>query len=146
MQYYTRSFSQSFSAGLLRYEAKKMKIFPTMEQLSAMSMHQLRSLDISSGDEELMVQTVINAKLDSQPVATPSQIRVPDIKNGEEESYWQNKIDEEKTRLQPVQVKLESIVPDATLVHDLTPIETKRFCDKCDSKGVRHKKICPSYK
>jgi hypothetical protein len=22
----------------------------------------------------------------------------------------------------------------------------KRFCDQCDSKGVRHKKVCPLYK
>lgn len=23
--------------------------------------------------------------------------------------------------------------------------EVKRFCDQCDSKGVRHKKVCPKY-
>lgn len=23
---------------------------------------------------------------------------------------------------------------------------TKPFCDKCDSKGIRHKKICPNFK
>ena len=24
--------------------------------------------------------------------------------------------------------------------------EVKKFCDSCDSKGVRHKKVCPKYK
>lgn len=26
------------------------------------------------------------------------------------------------------------------------PKEKKRFCDSCDSKGVRHKKVCPKVK
>lgn len=41
----------------------------------------------------------------------------------------------------PVEVPVEKPVETVE-----TPVEKKRFCEQCDSKGVRHKKECPLYK
>ena len=124
-----------------------MNKFPSMQELYAMPLSRLRTLDINNSEEEAMVQTVINAKVQNSPAPVPFKpIHVPDIKNGEEEQYWQKLVDEQKEEMRPKPVSMEQIVPDASLVQEIKPIEpvVKRFCEHCDSKGVRHKKTCPT--
>ena len=95
-----------------------------------------------------MVQTAINAKIQNSPApALSEKFYVPDIKTGEEEAHWQAIVDAKRESLKPKAVSMEQIVPDANQVADIqTTVEPviKRFCEQCDSKGVRHKKDCPT--
>ena len=120
----------------------------------AMPLHRLKMLDIQSAEEEAMVQTAINAKIQNSPApALSEKFHVPDIKTGEEEAHWQAIVDAEREKLKPPSISMEQIIPDATQVADIEVVSepsepselvVKRFCEHCDSKGVRHKKGCPT--
>ena len=59
--------------------------------------------------------------------------------------YIQNKQAEKVLEIVKEEVK-EVIVTPTVVTVDTTKGEIiKPFCDKCDSKGVRHKKVCPLY-
>jgi hypothetical protein len=121
-----------------------MKNFPSMEELMAMPLYRLKLLDISTAEEEAMVQTAINAKVQNSPAPSLNKpLHIPDIKTVEEEKYWQGVVDAEREKLRPQAVSMEQIVPDASQVADMPEVK-KRFCEHCDSKGVRHKKVCPT--
>lgn len=67
----------------------------TRDELSAMPIRRLRNLDIRDGDEEKLVQEIVDAKLAKMPPErTVYRKDVPDIKNAEEEAKWQKVIDE----------------------------------------------------
>jgi len=75
--------------------------FPTTEALASMSLKQLREIDITSVDEEKIVQKEINVRLASMPLENPTKpesLKVPDIKTPEEEAKWQKKLDEENAK------------------------------------------------
>jgi hypothetical protein len=108
-----------------------MKNFPSMEELMAMPLYRLKLLDISTAEEEAMVQTAINAKVQNSPAPSLNKpLRIPDIKTGEEEKHWQGIVDAEREKLRPRPINPE--------------VKVKRFCEQCNSRGVRHKKDCPT--
>ena len=137
-------------------------------ELEAMPLKVLRNLDISTPDEERMIQDIILSKsVLSQPVVKFNTKLVPDIKSPEDEKVWQDKIDKFNDEHTPVEAKIaeaekvlektveeiavempkdtsDLVTPTVVTVKDGKII--KPFCDKCDSKGVRHKKNCPNIK
>ena len=132
----------------------------TREELNKMTDKQLLNLDITTKEEEAMIQEIRNSRITTttQPVKFNHAI-IPDIKNPTQESEWQEKVNEFNSKNTPVEAKivqaekiLETVktevqsipVPENITVPEPTPRpQTVPFCDSCDSKGVSHKKICP---
>ena len=145
--------------------------FPSRDRLVGMSLERLRLVDVHDKEEELLLQEIVNSKLAVlPPQGEANRSDVPDIKTPEQEAEWQAKIDERnaaiKNRYAPAPDSTagapNSDVPIIT-ADALKPAQTfaelpvlgevpgdatvaKRFCDQCDSKGVRHKKECPLFK
>lgn len=141
-----------------------MQKFPTMEELSTMSIKKLRLLDIMDAQQEAMVQIVINSKVLTQPVSREIKTSdVPNIRDGETEKKWQIILDERREAIRPKTVSMNAIVPDGEVVipiveesevlpailekvEEVPVIETfpvtERWCNNCDSKGGRHRKDC----
>ena len=110
-------------------------------ELERMPLSYLRNIDIRTVDEEKLVQSVINAKLAAQPVPIvqqPLPSSETDHMTIEKEHELQAKIDavneENRKRLQ---ASVEALVEKTEV-----KTETKKFCEFCASKGVRHLKIC----
>lgn len=139
----------------------------TKEELMKMPLKIVRGLDIRTADEEALIQEVVNSRASiAQPVVKFNQI-VPDIKTAEQEQEWQKKIDKFNEENTPIEAKIvnaekmlegvkeiiETVQVAPTEVPPVVPTVVtvsngeiiKPFCDKCDSKGVRHKKVCPLY-
>lgn len=127
-----------------------------------MSLKSLKALDITTVEEEKMIQEIMLSKATTVPVKVKFNEIVPDIKTKEDEEIWQAKIDDFKKKNTPIEAQIadankvldevqKEIVIEIPLnaertgdegkVIDLTP----RFCETCTSKGVRHKKECPKY-
>jgi hypothetical protein len=80
----------------------------TKEQLMEMPLNKLKLIDISSKEEEALVQAVINLKTIDIPPQTPVyNLDVPDIKTAEEEAKWQKIMDDRRAGLKP-QVEVKS--------------------------------------
>ena len=80
----------------------------TKEQLMEMPLNKLKLIDISSKEEEALVQAVINLKtIDIPPQTTVYNLDVPDIKTAEEEAKWQKIMDDRRAGLKP-QVEVKS--------------------------------------
>ena len=114
-----------------------------------MSITRLRSLDVKDREEESLVQEVVNSKFMAK-VPEVYKLDIPDIKTPEEEALWQAKVDErvhkvkEKMGLLDVaDIEVPEVVTDSNVPEDMTlDSKTDRFCEFCDSKGVRHLKSC----
>ncbi len=128
----------------------------TEEQLMEMPMKFLRQLDIQNVDEEKLVQKVLNARFKDMPAVTPMNFSSSETDNltVEKEKELQAKIDARNARLK---AQLEGEEPESAPLPDpteeddepLTPEADKtttaikaKFCNYCDSKGVRHKLAC----
>jgi len=135
----------------------------TRAQLMTLPIHRLRNLDISTIEEEKMVQEVVNLRVRTAPVKEQIFRRdIPDIKTKEEEEKWQAIVDQRYDELKdkrtadtdenigdPFSEPIGDPVPQLDAIGTLpeAPVAVlKTFCDSCDSKGVRHKKICPKAK
>ena len=80
----------------------------TKEQLMELPLAKLKLIDISSKEEEALVQAVINLKtIDIPPQTTVYNLDVPDIKTAEEEAKWQKIMDDRRAGLKP-QVEVKS--------------------------------------
>ena len=80
----------------------------TKEQLMEMPLNKLKLIDISSKEEEALVQAVINLKtIDIPPQTTVYNLDVPDIKTSAEEAKWQKIMDDRRAGLKP-QVEVKS--------------------------------------
>lgn len=106
-----------------------------------MPISQLRALDIRTKEEELLVQEVLNEKLQYEPKVDLNKVtfssQETDRLTPEIERELQAKIDGSVTH--------ETIVIDDEIevaVPTTEVVESNKFCDFCDSKGVRHKKNC----
>lgn len=138
-----------------------MNKFPTMSELAGMSLPRIRLLDIQTAEQEAMVQVVVNQKVQHQPIESHVYTRdVPNIMNGTDEAKWQKILDERREKAVPKMVSMAEIIPDgeveipeieefeehvkdAVMDNPFKGTETKsRFCEFCDSRGVRHKKDC----
>ena len=113
----------------------------------------LRMLDLSSPEEEKLVQDVLDEKLMDAPLEVNLDgIHIPDITTPEEEAKYQAKIDERESKMrasrfeskvEEEKAELEKIQEEITKETPLTVAEVKTaFCLHCDSKGVRHKSNC----
>lgn len=107
----------------------------TREKLMEMPIFQLRGLDIKTKEDELLVQEVLNEKLQNEPRANNNRVlssektdRLTPLK----EKELQAQLDGE-----PVSEPIAS-----EPVVDLPKPTNSKFCEFCDSKGVRHKKNC----
>lgn len=135
----------------------------TEQQLMDMPMKFLRNLDIETGEDEKLVQRVLNTRLKDMPVENPVVFpsSVTDNMTIEKERELQARIDARNSRMK-AQLKTDEEIPQIDEVEsqplpDPTeePKETEpttevdvvkdRFCELCDSKGVRHKKECSLY-
>ncbi len=94
-----------------------MRNFPTVEELAAMPISRLRTLDIQSSNEEALVQIVINEKVKAAPVEVPQLVIHEDIRTKEDELAWQAKVDERNERLRPkeISVALDGLEEDLPL-------------------------------
>lgn len=138
----------------------------TKEELNKMSDKQLLSLDITTKEEEAIIQEIRNSRI--TPVTNVVKFdnsKVPDFKSPQEESEYQKKIDEfykqnipveaqiaqAKKALELINTEVGEVTQTPTVaqvqevVEQIQKIEPTivPFCDSCDSKGVSHKKVCP---
>lgn len=127
------------------------QLFPTIEQLRTMPMPHIRGLNIVTKEQENLVQSVINERLEKRPVSRP--IKTSDvplhIKSKEEELKWQKILDERRAQAQVQPVALSEEARLETKVTELqeqkATIEAtipQKFCDFCTSKGKIHKLDC----
>lgn len=129
----------------------------------------LRAIDIDTPDEEKIVSEVMNRKLAGLP--PERKIQINDIihqmnleraMTPELEDKYQKMIDERMAKervlipesISEQEVNLDSVLATPAAEHSTAttsdvivetpePVEiTSRFCNSCDSKGVRHKKGC----
>ncbi len=98
----------------------------------------LRMLDVQDKDEEDILQDVLDYKLSFRPAETVkiNTAYIPDIKTPEEEAKWQKIIDE-KVKPKPYATQNQRTIQESFSID-----KNERFCEFCDSKGVRHKKDC----
>lgn len=93
----------------------------------------LRNIDVVDGEEEKLLQEVIDAKVQIAPPVRPiNRSDVPDIKTAEEEAKWQAIIDQRVADTMPKKPEMPVKQED-----DFRP-----FCQFCTSLGYRHKKNC----
>lgn len=120
----------------------------------------LTNLDISTPEEEKMIQEIVLARtIVPATLEKFNQRLVPDIKNPEQEKEWQNKIDKFNSENTPIEAKIVraekvleeikiEVVSEKLAVPEVVTVKNgeivKPFCDQCSSKGVRHKKECPT--
>lgn len=72
-----------------------MTIKVTKDELRKMSIYEIKGFDISSKEEEDMIQEILNEKFSkAPPVVKFDYSKVPDITNAEQEAEWQKKIDD----------------------------------------------------
>lgn len=137
-----------------------------MDDLRGMPLNKLRHLDIRTIDQEKMVQRAIDEKMIASPVigkplvfsnAITDKIRTPEQEHelqlqidAHNESLRQQLLKDEaqEDELDPLMpiISDEPAVVEAPTIEDDKAVEVvKGFCDSCDSKGVRHKKVCPKY-
>lgn len=127
-----------------------------------MSIDQLHSQIPYDGDDEKILQEILDARVKPVPM-TDKVFRddVPDIKTKEEEEKWQKIIDERADKikeqafgkevvlednikkLEEEKAKIEAETPPTEPVVE-TVSEKKPWCELCGSMGVRHKKGCPT--
>jgi hypothetical protein len=109
----------------------------TKEQLMEMPLNKLKLIDISSKEEEALVQAVINLKtIDIPPQTTVYNLDVPDIKTSEEEAKWQKIMDDRRAGLKP-QVEVKSDASGIEIKVEQAEVKTvvANKCDKCDFVG-----------
>ena len=109
----------------------------TKEQLMEMPLNKLKLIDISSKEEEALVQAVINLKtIDIPPQTTVYNLDVPDIKTSEEEAKWQKIMDDRRAGLKPqVEVKSDASGIEIKVERaEVKPVVANK-CDKCDFVG-----------
>ena len=116
--------------------------------LSALPLEVLRNIDVESPLEERVLQSIIDKKLKVAPV----QVEInrasdkTDFKSPAEEAEFQKVINERVASARPQEeVKVEASESELeNKVEELKEEKAKldRFCEFCDSKGVRHKKTC----
>jgi hypothetical protein len=116
--------------------------FPTREQLGAMSIDRLRALDIQDGEEEKLVQEILDCKLAASPPVVDIHSNV-DITTKEQEDMIQGELDEKRAKVRArgkkIEIKAETPIETPTEIPAETP---KKFCEFCTSKGGKHKLDC----
>lgn len=107
--------------------------FPTREQLSGMSLNQLRLIDVQEKDEEDLLQEIISLKVAAiPPVAEVFRGDFPDIVTPEQEENYQKIVDERAGI-----VKLETTVEEKVEeIKSPEPIVKENKCPQC-SKVVK---------
>jgi hypothetical protein len=146
--------------------------FPTREELLKMPLSHVRAQDIKTIEQEYLIQEIVNLKLGQQGIDGAMINRTAivrdngkyvDIKTKEQENHFQALIDAETEKLKAKQqtilplseevleAKISEIEKKQEEIKAVTPEivneslsipELKRFCEFCDSKGVRHKLNC----
>lgn len=119
--------------------------------ISSLSLVRLKGIDIDTPEEEKKVSEVIRQKLEGLPAAAKVQINdiihqmnlekqmTPEI-----EAKYQEMIDERTAKAK--NTALAGVGGLSQEVNEEKTVSaTPRFCDLCDSKGVRHKKVCSKY-
>ena len=90
-----------------------------------MPISRLRSLDIKEKEEELLVQEVINEKLQNEPQLDPNKVQFTS-------SQTDNLTPEKEAELQAKMSGQTSVPPNK-----------KRFCEFCEAKGpIKHQNKC----
>lgn len=122
--------------------------FPTLEQLRTMPNAHFKGLNVTTKEQEEMIQQVVNERLLKNPITKPIYTGdVPfAIKSKEEELKWQQILDERRaaSQVKPVEMgkEAELKIEIVELEAKKEALEAKRFCEFCDSKGARHKSNC----
>ncbi|MFA5037063.1 MAG: hypothetical protein WC479_07805 [Candidatus Izemoplasmatales bacterium] len=89
-------------------------------------------------------------------IAEMGALRLADrerVKDSKKKEYANSVLGELKETQEPIKPTFKEEVMAAKQqlkvekeFEDLKKLEEKPWCDKCDSKGVRHKKNCPDFK
>lgn len=142
-------------------------MLPSRQQLMTMPITLLEHQNVESPEEERIVQSVLNERRAKMPLNREIYRRdaiAAVIETPEQEKMWQKKIDErnEKARIkfqggteptdlpdpEPEPTNEDTVPsvgePTPATEPELPPqLEAKaKFCEFCDSKGVRHKLNC----
>lgn len=130
------------------------KDFPTREELMAKSIVVLEHQNIMDADEEALVQSVLNEKrrvlpLPDNYLQTPREVLAMNITTKEQEEAAQKIIDEQRAKMRervqktiPTEEGLKQNLADLQAQKAELEKPVQRFCEFCDSKGVRHKLNC----
>ena len=97
-----------------------MRIFPTIEELRAMGINQLKTVDIETKEQEDIVQKVYDEKVVTEPTPLIYSVDVPDIKTPADEAIWQAEIDKAVEKSKP---ELYSVVADTKIEEAVKELE-----------------------
>lgn len=79
-----------------------MANFPSVAELRSMSVNRLQTLDITTPEQERIVQTLVDEKIEEGGVSgNIYRLDVPDIQTPEEEAKWQEIMDERTNNAKP---------------------------------------------
>ena len=104
--------------------------------LETLTLSVLRGIDITTPEEEKIVQALVNSKLRIVPVQKPVNYAhdKTDFKTKEEELEFQKIVDDRMAEQRP------QIVDEIKADRE---IHTEKFCNFCDAKGpISHLKTC----
>ena len=115
------------------------------EKLKLMPIFQLKRLDIKTKEEELLIQEILNEKMQNEPKIDPNRIvfssKETDAMTPEKEAQLQAIMEQKTKKVEVPQMELTE--PEVIKMADtVKEILKKPFCQFCNSKGVRHKKEC----
>lgn len=116
-------------------------MLPSKDELMTMPITHLEHQNIESQEEERLVQDILNLRRASMPVQGEiyrNDIIAQNIQTPEEEAEAQRIIDARVSKLRNMPVLEEDLeeAPEPEVVAQA------KFCQFCDSKGVRHKLNC----
>lgn len=120
----------------------------TREQLMTMPISRIKALDIRDKEMETLVQSVLDEKTKDEIYLDPNRIVLSssetDHLTPEKERELQAKIDASGSESGEIADEPSASQPVPTVEPET--VTSTRFCEQCDSKGVRHKKVCPTLK
>lgn len=100
--------------------------------IESLPLERLRGIDIRNVEEERVVQALVNKKLQKIPV--------PVIINRDNDKTDFKTIEQELEFQKVIDARVASARPQMDEVDE--EVKINKFCNFCDSKGVRHKKVC----
>lgn len=134
----------------------------SLEELMGKPLNRLRQTDVSSPEEEALLQAVVNKKVMTSPLEEDVSRRgIPDIKTPEEEARWQGEVDRRVSELKAKHISASPTQEPAVEPHQEQKIDTGEVeheehvettaktgprsvqCQVCGAKTAKHKKTCP---
>jgi hypothetical protein len=107
-------------------------------ELNKVPTNVLRQMDIRTTDEEKEVQMVLNRRL----AASPIPVEQPKFMSSETDNMTIEKERELQAKIDARNEENRKRFQESIKETDEVGNPVKKFCEFCDSKGVKHKKNC----